>query len=172
MSETHTPGIVSHYLSDAFVRENVARFLHGAKKLVATYDFDAFAFQGMSGALIAPLLAYENNKSLIMVRKPKFVESDTKKTSPLDHSAHRVEGDLDARRYIIVDDFTASGTTVHSIASQIRLFAPLADCLGCIFYGRGLVSGHVELETLSRNPYFPQDFMIPYWKRAAAGREP
>lgn len=76
-------------------------------------DFDAIAFCGVSGALIAPCLADALEKPLILVRK----ESDGNR-----HSDRIVEGDF-RRRYIIVDDFTASGTTVRHVIDSIAYVA-------------------------------------------------
>lgn len=85
-------------------------------------EYDAIAFRGMSGALIAPPVARELNKSLIMVRKPG---EDS-------HSPFDVEGDHRARRYIIVDDFISSGRTAYTILRAIKKFSPKAECLGLL----------------------------------------
>jgi hypothetical protein len=71
--------------------------------------FDAIAFRGMSGALIGPVLADRLDKKLIMVRKPTDGES---------HSRMTVEGEK-ADRYIIVDDFVSSGSTVRAIIQAL-----------------------------------------------------
>ncbi len=70
--------------------------------------FDAIACRGVSGLLIAPIVAMRLNKTLIVVRKGE-------KT----HSCYVVEGDHAAKRYLILDDFIASGATVR--AKQARL---------------------------------------------------
>lgn len=85
-------------------------------------EFDAIAFRGMSGALIAPVVASRLKKSLIMVRKPN---DDS-------HSTHKVEGDSAARRYIILDDFCCNGDTQRAIREAITTFAPKAVCLGVL----------------------------------------
>lgn len=74
--------------------------------------FDAIAFSGMSGALIAPSIAMRMNKSLIMVRKP----------SDNTHSQFRIEGDKSARRYIVLDDFISLGKTVRRIVEGVQTF--------------------------------------------------
>ena len=91
-----------------------------AKEHLARQDFDAIAFMGLSGALIAPILAMEMNKTLICVRKSDEVR----------HSYNEVEGDSNARRYIIIDDFVTSGGTVRRIVAEISRFAPRAKCIG------------------------------------------
>lgn len=86
-------------------------------------QFDSIAFRGISGALIAPVLAMRLNKNLIAVRKS---------TSGC-HSCHTVEGYHGSKRYIIVDDFISSGETVESIISNIREFANEdSQCVGVL----------------------------------------
>jgi adenine/guanine phosphoribosyltransferase-like PRPP-binding protein len=97
--------------------ENVVRILRH-------YDFDAIAFSGLSGALIVPTVAMLMNKTLLAVRKDKDAC----------HSGRLVEGDHNARRYIIVDDMISSGDTVRSIVGKISEAVPNAHCLGCLGY--------------------------------------
>jgi adenine/guanine phosphoribosyltransferase-like PRPP-binding protein len=105
-------------------------------KVLKTYDFDAFAFRGMSGALIAPVLAMLCGKSLIMVRKMK--EDGSKSDC---HSKERVEGDLSATKYIIVDDFISSGQTITNIIQEISHLNPSAICIGALLYNDPLKYG-------------------------------
>jgi phosphoribosylpyrophosphate synthetase len=58
----------------------------------------------MSGALIAPIVAHELNKPIVLVRKPK---EDN-------HSGYPVEG-VEFKTYIIIDDFIETGATIRSI---------------------------------------------------------
>jgi adenine/guanine phosphoribosyltransferase-like PRPP-binding protein len=85
-------------------RKAIAR---GVKALSAL-DFDAIAFTGTSGGLLAPAIAYEMNKGLIVVKKGKS------------HSSLRVEGCVRAATYVIVDDFISTGNTVRRIARHLR----------------------------------------------------
>jgi len=72
--------------------------------------FDAIAYRGHSGSLIAAPLAFILKKSLILVRKP----SDAR------HSPFAVEGCTKKNcRYIIVDDFICNGHTVEAIREEI-----------------------------------------------------
>ena len=100
--------------------KNTARL---AKRALAKYNYDALACRGVSGLLIAPLLACRLNKSLLVVRKPS--EDNL-------HTTRTVEGDQAARRYIIIDDFMSSGETVNAIQEEIGRFAPQAVCLGLL----------------------------------------
>lgn len=94
-------------------RRDVVKFLRGFK-------FDAIAFRGMSGALLAAPLAMTMKKTLMLVRK----EGD------INHSKRMVEGDRSCKSYVIVDDFIAGGDTVKSIYDAVEIFAPKAKCLG------------------------------------------
>jgi len=93
------------------------------------YDFDAIAFRGLSGALVAPIVAMQMGKTLIAVRR----RNESR------HTTHLAEGDLGARRYVILDDFICSGDTVRAIVSGIEaeftdggLSVP--ECIGVLQY--------------------------------------
>ena len=125
------------YLSKLLPTHELRRTLRLAAETLQHYDFDAIAFRGMSGALIAPALALQLNKSLIMVRK----------TTDHCHSFHLVEGDAAARTYIIADDFVWSGDTVLTIRHQLTRFAPRALCLGVLEASRLADAGPNHLDT-------------------------
>jgi len=80
---------------------------------VRTKKFDAIAFRGMSGALVAPAVAARLKKNLLMVRKPQ--ENS--------HSSMKVEGFCEtAQRYVIIDDFVSSGNTISEIRKAVTKF--------------------------------------------------
>jgi hypothetical protein len=159
----HQHEIHSHYLKQAFNPARVKKFVRAAVPLLKRYDFEAIAFRGMSGALIAPVLAYRCNKTLVMVRKPK-------QNAYEDHSDLRIEGDAAMQRYLIVDDFMCSGTTVMTTIREINAFAPQAKCLGALFYNRFMLDGRAPSITnllgcmpSSLHPYLvhaPDDFLL------------
>jgi hypothetical protein len=72
--------------------------------------FDAIAYTGHSGALVAPIVAMELRKNLIVVRK----------NGENAHSSKSCEGPYGGARYIIVDDFVATGRTVRRIVETIQ----------------------------------------------------
>ena len=78
-------------------------------RILKHFDFDAIAFRGLSGALIVPTIAMMMDKTLLAVRKGEQ-----------SHSSRMVEGDYNARRYVIIDDLIASGTTVQTIVQSIH----------------------------------------------------
>jgi adenine/guanine phosphoribosyltransferase-like PRPP-binding protein len=109
------------YLEDVIRTERLRRTVKRAVKILSRYSFDSIAFQGMSGALIAPVLAIALNKTMIMVRKERS------------HSCRFVEGDCGTRTYIIVDDFIESGKTIKNIYKRVSNFATQARCIGVYF---------------------------------------
>jgi orotate phosphoribosyltransferase len=123
----HTPEY-SHafYLEACLERDKTDRYLRKAVRVLKDIDFDAIAFRGMSGALIAPLLAHKLGKTLIMVRK-RGVDC---------HSGHCVEGDRGARRWIIVDDFISSGHTVETIKEEVDNWMDGAEFLGTLEFSK------------------------------------
>lgn len=123
----HTPNYDHvNYLYPVIRVEELRKTITGCLAVLQRYEFDALAFAGNSGALITPSLALALDKTMLMVRKPGVNC----------HSAHGVEGDLGARKYIIVDDIISSGATVKNIVKQISLVAPTAKCLGVLEFER------------------------------------
>jgi hypothetical protein len=123
-------------------------------RILEPHQFDAIAFTGMSGALVAPLVSAEMTKPLIMIRKTGFST----------HSMEDVEGVWDARTYVIVDDLIFSGHTIQQIYDQVFLFWQkmyryhgnvwdrpknvFPECIGVVEFGRiGISQAHLE-ETL------------------------
>lgn len=95
-----------------------------AKQKLQSRIFDAIAFSGMSGAIMAPMIAMALKKPLIMVRK------DTSNC----HSKRKVEGAYDAGTYIIVDDLVCSGDTCKRIYDSIKEVNANAICVGVYVY--------------------------------------
>lgn len=93
-------------------------------RILRPLDFDAIAFRGLSGALIAPTVAMLMGKTLLAVRKPEEQR----------HSYRMVEGDYAARRYVIIDDMVSSGDTLRAIWSEINRVMPHAECIGHLPY--------------------------------------
>jgi len=110
------------YLSPLIRTANLKKTVAKAVRILKQYDFDSVAFRGLSGALIAPILAVKLDKHLIAVRK----------SDKVCHSIHRVEGNAGSQRYIIVDDFVSTGETVQNILEAVKPFAPYAVCLGVL----------------------------------------
>lgn len=71
-------------------------------------DFDTLVGTGFSGALVVPALAMWMDKDFLLVRKD---HDDS-------HHSGRLVGNL-GERWIFVDDFISSGTTLERVESRI-----------------------------------------------------
>jgi len=103
--------ITSYYLERVLtpegLRDAVTRVVRVLREDVKLNTFDAIAFRGVSGALVAPAVAVAVGKPLIVVRK-----SEASHGRP-------VEGAITAKRYVIVDDFVGAGGTVRAITDAL-----------------------------------------------------
>lgn len=106
--------------------------------------FEAFAYRGQSGALVAPILSVMLNKYLLCVRKPG---EDS-------HSTREVEGLQTACNYVIVDDFVSSGDTAIKIQQAVYRMNPGSICVGLILYKRGewVPRGHNPPDNIFQTP--------------------
>jgi orotate phosphoribosyltransferase-like protein len=115
-----------YYLEQTIRTDKLRETAAKSCEVLRRYEFDALAFRGQSGSLIAPVLALQLDKTMLMVRKSSEAHDC--------HSGRLVEGDLGARTYIIVDDLISSGRTVQTIVREIGKVAPKAACLGVLEY--------------------------------------
>jgi adenine/guanine phosphoribosyltransferase-like PRPP-binding protein len=96
--------------------------------------FDTFAFCGMSGALIAPILAHLMEKELLMVRKNGGQDG-----SNASRGGFYVEGFVRAKRIIVVDDLIGTGSTMANIREGITAKCPEAIFVAMLLYeNRGI----------------------------------
>lgn len=118
-----------YYLDVAIQTKEYKRAKPKAMKILRKHEFESIAFRGMSGALLAVPLIHSLRKTMLMCRKP---EDTTHSYDGKTQRTGRVEGDRAVKRYVIVDDFVASGTTVREIVAAVKLFAPEAECIGVL----------------------------------------
>ncbi|PWT76379.1 MAG: hypothetical protein C5B59_06540 [Bacteroidetes bacterium] len=94
-------------------------------KIISKHDFDSIAFRGISGAVLAMPVAMRMKKNLICVRKPEDYDKN--------HDTVRVMGDEDCKRYVIIDDFVASGRTAEAIVDGVYThLSETAECIGVL----------------------------------------
>jgi hypothetical protein len=111
-----------------------------------TPDAQAIAFRGMSGAAVAPLVAYRLGLNPLGVRKGESSHGgDTFYPEGLNGEA--------VRRYVIVDDFVCSGATVHEVRSMAEKGHGLEPCLGVFQYTK-LDMGVEQRRSLSGVPCY------------------
>ena len=120
--------LVTEYLTLS-PRKLASRIRNVVKAIRASkIQFDAIAYRGNSGALIAPGVAIALNKPLILVRK----------NNENSHSSYSVEGYVRPEcSYIIVDDFVSSGATIEAITVDITQEVPDTLCVGVFLYEKG-----------------------------------
>lgn len=103
--------------------------IKSAERLRKETEFDTIAFSGISGAAIAFILSHWMDVPLLCVRKKG-------ENSHYHQGGGRLlEGNIqDMRKYIIVDDFIASGATCNHIIDSIRDGNTRAKCVGMLMY--------------------------------------
>lgn len=132
-------GIQTSYLrsvyEDGLFKRTVDKAIEEAKVLFDKHQFDTIAFSGMSGAAMAYVLAYQMNLQLICVRKGTD-GSHFHRAWPFNQNGHVCEGNLDTKRYLIVDDFITSGNTLSYIVGSLLKEAPGAKCVAILMYAQ------------------------------------
>lgn len=77
-------------------------------------QFSVIAYTGHSGACIAPIVAYQLGKPLLIIRKELS-----------SHSSLMVEGIVDGTyRVVLVDDIIVSGETTRRVRAALRKYRP------------------------------------------------
>jgi adenine/guanine phosphoribosyltransferase-like PRPP-binding protein len=84
-------------------------------------SYDCIVFRGLSGALIAPIVAYKLGKPCVPVRKGES-----------SHSSHSIELVGDYRKYIILDDLISAGKTCREIINICDRHC--MKCSGIVLY--------------------------------------
>ncbi len=121
----HTLGSTSNFNSKGNIEPNLQQVCSDAIKNIEQLkeiEFDSFACCGISGLVVAPVLAVMMNKQLTVVRKT--IDG---------HTGLYVEGLLNCR-YMIIDDFICSGNTVRHIIKKIKEISPSSICVGAYLH--------------------------------------
>lgn len=103
----------SNYIKSAFNKPKLNHIVQAFTKAIEDKvfgEFDGIACIGTSGLAVAPILAYQFDKHLMVVRK----ENDAS------HKESDIESHDSVTRYIIVDDFVSSGRTLENIIRGIN----------------------------------------------------
>ena len=122
----------SNHFSEVLNKERLqAIVLQSLAELSAPdFTFDTFAFIGLSGATLAPILAYEMDKELLMIRKKGGKDGSA--------STRWVEGHLSAQRVVIVDDLVATGSTMSQVMHALRYiqvgYSPKIKVVGVLLH--------------------------------------
>lgn len=128
--------IHSEYLQEIFHPEEYKKTIEWVKKALKKFEFDAIAFRGTSGSAVAFPLSYELGIPLLYVRK-----------NDNSHHCSFIEGFVDCKRYVIIDDIVCSGETIKIIRNTIQnpdgfwgKRSSIPQCVGAIFYNRISIS--------------------------------
>jgi adenine/guanine phosphoribosyltransferase-like PRPP-binding protein len=98
-----------------------------AKRIKRIHKYDTIAFSGSSGAALAYVLSAQMKMPLIHIRKDDGYH-------PISDS--KFEGNACVKKYVIVDDFIESGSTISYIRSTIKKVAPKAKCAAIMLYAQ------------------------------------
>lgn len=112
----------NYHIYGSFDKEKRRKIAKRVVKELKNVEFDALAVRGVSGLIMAPIIAYLLNKHVIVVRKPKSEEHS--------HANVLVESPIDSGTYIVFDDFVSCGTTAHTIMNEIKKHLPKMKCVG------------------------------------------
>lgn len=146
--------IHSSYIGHVFNPQRLDEIIEGSLSVLRpkAHLFEAIAFRGLSGSLVAPIIAFHLKKSMIAVRKEPS------------HSGYKAEGS-DCTGYLIVDDFASSGTTIWEIIKQIRVAGIQGNPVAVFFWARSgddqvrvsVPSGTLEVPVWhnTRQHYYP-----------------
>lgn len=119
--------IKSDYLGCVYdVKKRQQMVSYAVKQLKLVTDlFDFFVFRGTSGLLMGPEIAGRLKKPFSVIRK----KNDNA------HYLQEFEGALvTGGRYIVIDDFICSGTTLDIIVEAITKIDPTSVYVGCYLY--------------------------------------
>lgn len=113
--------------------------IKAARNIVAWYrksgiKANAVAFTGLSGALVAPLVAARLRLPMVAVRKGEKNHSNFTVESSLSYDA--------ALNYIVVDDLISSGETLRRIVEEVSKRNEGSTCLGVFCYLQRLYDNH------------------------------
>lgn len=110
----------------------LAAMIDTVTRAMVIETFEALAFSGISGAGIAFSLADALGLPIINVRKDDSSHFVIESVGTL----RWLEGAVDAKSYLIVDDFMSTGLTVERIVEKISDYNPEARCTGIALYSR------------------------------------
>lgn len=122
------------YLNGAITRIN--EIVKTAERKLSSVEFDGFVGTGLSGTMVAPVLAFAMGKRFAIVRKADDVGH---------HSSGTVESGLNPEdRWVFVDDFLSSGKT------RQRVIDAMEDHQSVEYIGDYLYNGRCAFTPIKR----------------------
>lgn len=95
-------------------------------------EFDTFVCRGISGILVAPLLARAMSRNFLIVRKP----------NEYSHSWSEVEGTF-GHRWVFLDDFISGGTTFHACRDAVERYVTVPHSLVGVYLYQMMPNGNL-----------------------------
>ena len=138
-------GKCSRYLTDAVDPKSITKIVREAVRVLRSHkdDYDCIAVTGLSGLLIAPIVALRLKKPLVVVRV-KGIST---------HADCKIEAGCTIGRYMVLDDICRSGHTIETIVNMIAGELPLLKPVALYLYREDECHG------------VPLD--LPIWSRTA-----
>jgi len=132
MPEIQTDYLESIFDPNAFP-QTVERSIKLAHRIMRRHPFDSIAFCGTSGKAMGFILAHQLRLPMVHIRKENENSHYLQWHSLMPNRLF--EGNMNVRRYLLVDDFVASGKTVWHVYQTIHAAAPEAECVALLLYG-------------------------------------
>jgi adenine/guanine phosphoribosyltransferase-like PRPP-binding protein len=107
--------VYNSYIEPGFQPEKINAIVSGFGEALRNNVFDGadgIICRGTSGLIIAPILAFNFNLKLVVARKG----------GDGSHSPTPIEGCLDCRKLIFVDDFISTGSTFIKVCDIVQAF--------------------------------------------------
>lgn len=151
----------SSYIRTGFDKAHIKRVVSSFSNILRDNvfgEFDGIVCRGTSGLIIAPLLAYEFDKKLLVTRK----RGDNS------HANAVIEGAADIEKFIIVDDFVSTGNTLKAILNSFEeernvysnynynagFYNPVY--LGCYFWAESFTNGKAGKSSIEMSQDTPE----------------
>jgi len=136
------------YMESVFCVEDhqkiIQRMVVKVEKLKSILSFQAIACTGVSGFAVAFPIAYECKLPVIAVRK-------SGESSHGDKIEMGYKKRIIIHKYLIVDDFIESGSTIRSIIKNINKYDDALECAGILLYD----TAHTERMFSYKKEKFP-----------------
>jgi len=147
------------YLQPIFDKGSRTRAIKYVLKTLENIEYDAIAFSGMSGALMASIIADRTGKGLIMVRKKR---DDSHSSFFVESTAYK----KDTVKYVIIDDLISSGDTIHRIMEYVSDYSINSEmskmlCVGVVLYS----PTHILNNNIPKAVVGIDNELVPVWCR-------
>lgn len=107
-------------------KATVDKVVKEIRKIHKKTKINAIAFTGSSGAALAYPVSYITGIPLLCVRK----------STKDNHYHNKLEGYVNPKNYVIIDDIIATGRTVKSIRKAIAKESPKSKLLNVVLYNQ------------------------------------